>query len=64
MKRTNTIICNVIRCKLCKAEIESKHVHDFKYCPCKAVAVDGGKEYLKRIGSEENFEELSVVIKG
>ena len=24
-----------------------------------AVAVDGGKDYLKRMGNEENYEELS-----
>jgi len=53
------IIINKIKCKKCGDVIESKHVHDFKYCKCKSVAVDGGKEYLKRLGNLEDFEELS-----
>ena len=39
---------NKIRCKRCGDIIESKTVHDFKFCKCGAVAVDGGKEYLRR----------------
>lgn len=27
--------------------IESFSVHDFKYCKCESVAVDGGHEYLE-----------------
>lgn len=37
----------------------SVSAHDFKFCKCGAVAVDGGHEYLRRCGSLENFEELS-----
>lgn len=57
------IIINKIKCKKCGEVIESKHVHDFKYCMCKSIAVDGGKEYLKRLGNLEDFEELSKVEK-
>lgn len=53
------ILKNKIRCKKCNDEIESKHVHDFKCCSCKAVAVDGGQEYLRRIGNPEDIEEIS-----
>ena len=40
---------------------KSKTVHDFKFCKCGAVAVDGGKEYLRRcfINTEDDYEELS-----
>ena len=55
----NKIIVNKIKCKKCGDVIESTYRHDFKFCKCRAVAVDGGKEYLKRIGNEENYEELS-----
>lgn len=51
---------NKIRCRKCGEIIESVSVHDFKFCKCGAVAVDGGHEYLRRCGSLENFEELSV----
>lgn len=50
---------NKIRCRKCGEIIESVSVHDFKFCKCGAVAVDGGHEYLRRCGSLENFEELS-----
>ena len=53
------IVRNMIRCKKCGDVIESKTVHDFKRCKCGAVAVDGGKEYLRRLGDPEDFEELS-----
>lgn len=50
---------NKIRCRKCGEIIESVSVHDFKFCKCGAVAVDGGHEYLRRCGSLENFEERS-----
>lgn len=64
MKRTiEKIICNKIQCKNCKDVIESTYVHDFKWCSCKSVAVDGGCEYLRRLGNKEDYEELSYVMK-
>lgn len=51
---------NAGRCRLCGDVIESKHRHDFVRCKCGAVAVDGGRAYLRRIGNPEDFEELSV----
>lgn len=50
---------NKIRCKVCGDTIESIHRHDFTYCKCGLVAVDGGREYLRRVGEPENWEELS-----
>ena len=54
---------NKIKCRKCGHIIESINVHDFKWCSCGAVAVDGGREYLRRIGNKEDFEELSHFIK-
>lgn len=42
------IIRNAIRCNQCGDEIESFHRHDFKWCSCKRVFVDGGKDYMRR----------------
>ncbi|MGM9877658.1 MAG: hypothetical protein ACI33S_03315 [Bacilli bacterium] len=53
------ILVNKIQCKKCKDIIESKHVHDFKWCTCKSIAVDGGLEYLRRVGNIEDIIELS-----
>ncbi len=53
------IIRNAIRCKKCGEVIESKTVHDFKFCSCGSCAVDGGHDYLRRCGNLEDWEELS-----
>ncbi len=50
---------NAVKCKICGNVIESKHTWDYVICDCGQVGVDGGKDYLKRIGRSENMEELS-----
>lgn len=51
---------NKARCKGCKTVIESRSVHDYVSCACGAISVDGGREYLRRIGNLELVEELST----
>ena len=53
------ILVNRIKCNKCGEIIESTHRHDFKFCKCGAVAVDGGNDYLRRSGNLEDWEELS-----
>jgi len=53
------IIRNSIKCLSCDDEIESRHVHDFKFCKCGKIAVDGGHEYLKRCGERRFMQETS-----
>ena len=55
------ILVNKIKCKKCGDVIESITQHDFKYCKCSTVAVDGGKNYLKRnfTNSPNDFIDLS-----
>lgn len=52
---------NAIKCNHCGDVIESTHVHDFKWCSCQTVAVDGGKEYCKRSfkNSPNDYEDLA-----
>lgn len=52
---------NKIKCNYCEDVIVSEHRHDFKYCKCGKVAVDGGNDYLKRCytNSPDDFTELS-----
>jgi len=51
---------NKIQCRKCNDIIVSEHGHDFKFCSCGAVAVDGGKNYLRRcFDKRENIIELS-----
>lgn len=54
------ILANRLKCKKCNDIIESKGVHDFVWCSCRSVAVDGGKYYLKRTGNWEDMLDLSV----
>lgn len=56
------IISNKAKCLQCGEVLESKHVHDFVMCTCGALAVDGGREYLKRSYQNKKLVlELSVV---
>ena len=52
---------NKIQCSHCGDTIQSIHTHDFKWCKCKTVFVDGGLEYLRRgfKNSPEDYIELS-----
>lgn len=53
------VFINAIVCKKCGSYIRSKNRHDFKWCKCKSVAVDGGSWYMKRLGKEEDYFECS-----
>lgn len=54
------IIQNEAKCRKCKAVIISYTVHDFVYCTCGSISVDGGNEYIKRTFDDlENLIELS-----
>lgn len=55
------IISNKIKCINCGDILESKSPNDFKRCSCGKVAIDGGHDYLKRIGDDEDYIELSKV---
>lgn len=55
------IVRNAARCRKCGGEIESKHRHDFVTCRCGAISVDGGKDYLRRLGTYTDVIELSQV---
>jgi len=57
MKRV--IKSNKARCLLCNDVIESKHRHDFVWCSCESIFVDGGKAYLRRGGSIANIQDLT-----
>ena len=50
-----------IRCLICKDIIESKHRHDFVWCRCSSVAIDGGREYTKITGSHTDWEYVNEI---
>lgn len=54
------VVVNKAQCKLCGDVVESVHQHDFKWCKCGEIAVDGGKAYIKRAAKDlSNIIELS-----
>ena len=55
---------NKIKCNYCGDIIVSEHRHDFKFCSCGKVAVDGGTDYLRRsyTNSTDDFTELTEYI--
>ena len=36
-----------VKCLKCLDIIQSLYRHDFKWCACQSIAVDGGSDYLK-----------------
>lgn len=49
---------NAVKCLKCNDIIQSKHRHDFVWCSCGNVAVDGGNDYKKRVFHTKEYEEL------
>ncbi len=56
------IIKNSAECKKCGDVIESTFRHDFIWCKCRTIFVDGGKAYLRRGGDFKYFLDRSEVI--
>lgn len=42
------LIRNSARCLKCGDEIVSTHRHDFRWCGCGSIFVDGGTDYIRR----------------
>ena len=60
---------NKIKCNVCDKIIESVHRHDFVVCDCyiesggeEGCAVDGGKDYLRRLGTDYTDLSEGVVL--
>jgi len=58
------IVLNQARCKKCGDAPYSAHWHDFKWCTCRAIAVDGGQVYLRRIGTPDDYDDISIAMAG
>lgn len=61
--KNSKIIHNRIKCLKCGDIIESEYRHDYKTCSCSACAVDGGRDYLRRSGNLEDWQEMSEIEK-
>lgn len=52
------MIVDALKCLKCNDVIWSRHRHDMRWCSCKTVAIDGGRDYTKILGNRENWELL------
>lgn len=59
MIKVEVIIRNAAQCLKCNDIVESVHRHDFRWCKCGAIAVDGGKEYRRRVGDLDAYKDVS-----
>ena len=53
------IIQNAVTCLNCGDFIYSAHRHHYNQCTCGTIAVDGGQEYLRRVGALDACVEMS-----
>ena len=49
------IIENKAQCKKCQDIIQSNTTNDLKRCSCGSIAVDGGLDYVKRLGDLDDI---------
>jgi len=56
----NKVIRNRAKCRKCGDIIESTYRHDFKWCSCHSIFVDGGHSYIRRGGKSEDIIEMSA----
>ena len=49
-----------IECKHCGDVIFSRARHDFCYCECNKVAIDGGKLYTRVIGDNKDYSYVNI----
>lgn len=57
------ILENAAECLLCGEYIRSNNRHDFKECRCRAIAVDGGSWYIRRMGNPQHIKDIIVRFK-
>ena len=53
------IVQNAVSCLSCGDFIFSAHRHHYNQCTCGAIAVDGGQEYLRRVGAMDSCVDMS-----
>ena len=54
------ILSNQATCLKCGDTIFSAHRHDFVSCSCETICVDGGMDYIRRVGDMLNVDEQSI----
>ena len=53
-----------IKCLKCNDVIKSYSVHDFKWCSCRNIFIDGGDEYLRYGGKGLEDDSFEIIKEG
>lgn len=61
-KPDRILIQNEAECRKCGDIIWSAHRHDYRSCSCGGIAVDGGRDYIRRGGDLDSIIERSMYI--
>lgn len=59
-KKELRLVKNSAMCLKCKDIITSYTRYDFVTCRCHALSVDGGLDYVRRLGNQADFKNLCV----
>lgn len=50
-----------IQCPKCREILFSESTHDYKFCSCESVSVDGGTDYL-RYGWSNDIKKQDIIL--
>jgi len=53
----------IIQCLKCGDFIESKYRHDFVWCSCKNIYIDGGDDYCRYGGKGLEDKTFKIIVK-
>lgn len=56
------ILSNQVKCKSCGDSIYSMSKHHQVDCSCGAITIDGGMDYLRRLGDSDGYIEQSITL--
>jgi len=51
-----------ILCEECGTTMFSRAQHDFRYCPCGNIAVDGGRDYLRFLYKTDKYKKIEIEV--
>lgn len=56
-----TLIANMAQCERCDSVVESTHRWDYVACACGDIAVDGGRDYYRRVTADgARYRDLNI----
>lgn len=53
---------SAIKCTNCNSILFSRARHDFRWCECKRIAIDGGFDYCKVSGSMKDISWIEIEV--